>query len=1128
MKVPTFLFSLFLLVVPNLLFCEETGSSGVQPDGHTVQQVENMLATAKLALTSLPADARDDSPEGQKRIFTTRRIILSSEYIDLANRRKSTAERRSSFDGRLREANALLSQLESAPPPTAPKLPDRAGFDQLGIQLNKAREKVGLVKEAIRTNQTRVSSVSSQSAEAGTRASEASKRATALGNQLAGESDEGARRLTEFRIENARLDRQIGLDLTEFIQEDVDAANASLPVLAKELLVSEKQLARLEAEFELYGKSLHSDIEKSRIQLENNLAKDERQALKANTPDARLFAEWKTRIGLSRKLQSNVEGQLVVLRKEVADQRKRLAAEEEDLASLRDLLEQGGNSSRASERIKKVFRNLERRRTSLQASSRAGFEADLEAERSRRFEIDDVLIDLPERSAEELSLVLESLTEPEQVSLQNSADALLTEFKSALRDEKGVLTEAISEGQNLQTVLAKRYKILVETDRFIRTKAFWLRDAASLPFALIEGSGGEIKYLRTWVNRLSIPFSIELLGNFLIFLIIIPIMLILLRKKLYALTKHDSPGIPMSLGRRLLMIFTELFTAVLIPAYVKLLSLVTAASGDPGATQVLSSVLDHLSYFIILFLLARLLFREEGIAYLHFGLSSESTSALYRATSVIALAHGFFLLPWHVLTAPPFELVNLPRLAYSLFEISAGVALLWLFRQKSAIFAAEEGKEAVRGWRAYNYEFTWLLRSLILAILTLDLVGYRYSAQQLGQSLMETLLILLALPALHLIAQSALTSAARQLATAGRPAKRVPAETEAQIETSRGASEEAPGPALERIRTATRFIFILLGVILLARCWGIDAGGLDALNRIQILSTLSASGVESTVTGADVFRCILILGVTMELNIYLPALFRTFIYPRLGLDTGLNYAILTLLRYSLILIGTIIALTAVHIDLGSLGWLMGALSVGIGFGLQEIVSNFVCGLILLIERPVRVGDVVTVGGKTGTVTRINIRATTILNYDRQEEILPNRSFITGDVTNWTRGDTINRVVISIGVAYGSDVDAVTKLLMKVAKDAPKVLSDPPPSVVFIDHGDSALLFNLRTFVPSPDELFTTRDHLNKAINKALAAADIEIPFPQRDLHIKSSNVPFVMSKVDSGEELSKVDSGEEN
>ena len=191
------------------------------------------------------------------------------------------------------------------------------------------------------------------------------------------------------------------------------------------------------------------------------------------------------------------------------------------------------------------------------------------------------------------------------------------------------------------------------------------------------------------------------------------------------------------------------------------------------------------------------------------------------------------------------------------------------------------------------------------------------------------------------------------------------------------------------------------------------------------------------------------------------------IFSRLKLDDGLKYAVLTISRYCIFCISVLFALSALRLDLGRLGWLVAAMGVGLGFGLQEIVSNFVCGIILLIERPIRVNDFVTIGTNIGRVTSINIRATTITNFDRQEMIFPNRMLITQEVTNWTRGDNIIRLVIPIGVAYGSDIEKVNKILLEIAKDQPQVLDDPVPDAIFVNHGESSLDFELRVFLPTP-------------------------------------------------------------
>jgi len=186
-----------------------------------------------------------------------------------------------------------------------------------------------------------------------------------------------------------------------------------------------------------------------------------------------------------------------------------------------------------------------------------------------------------------------------------------------------------------------------------------------------------------------------------------------------------------------------------------------------------------------------------------------------------------------------------------------------------------------------------------------------------------------------------------------------------------------------------------------------------------------------------------------------------------------------------------------------LQWMFAALSVGLGFGLQEIVANFVSGLIILFERPVRVGDTVTVGQLTGKVSQMRIRATTITDWDRKEIIVPNKSFITEQVVNWTLSDPITRIVIPVGISYGSDVQLAHKVMEQTLRDLPLVLDDPPPRVYFIGFGNSSLDFKLYVFSRQLVDRLPLTHAVHETILGALREHGIEIPFPQRDLHVRS-------------------------
>jgi potassium efflux system protein len=181
-----------------------------------------------------------------------------------------------------------------------------------------------------------------------------------------------------------------------------------------------------------------------------------------------------------------------------------------------------------------------------------------------------------------------------------------------------------------------------------------------------------------------------------------------------------------------------------------------------------------------------------------------------------------------------------------------------------------------------------------------------------------------------------------------------------------------------------------------------------------------------------------------------------------------------------------------------------ALSVGIGFGLQEIVANFISGLIILFERPIRVGDVVTVGDTDGVVTRIQIRATTIRTWDRQELLVPNKEFITSRLLNWSLSDQTTRLRIPVGVAYGSDVQKAMTLMREVAEQNRLILDDPVPYALFREFGDNTLNLELRCFVGTQDDRLPASSQLHEAINDRFNQNGIVIAFPQRDVHLDTS------------------------
>lgn len=227
------------------------------------------------------------------------------------------------------------------------------------------------------------------------------------------------------------------------------------------------------------------------------------------------------------------------------------------------------------------------------------------------------------------------------------------------------------------------------------------------------------------------------------------------------------------------------------------------------------------------------------------------------------------------------------------------------------------------------------------------------------------------------------------------------------------------------------------------------------------------------------------------------------ILTRMQVEEGTRYTMRRVVEYVCILIGAIIAFQSIGINLSGLAVIFGLLSVGVGFGLQNVTSNFVAGLILLFERPIKVGDRVTVGEVEGDIMEINMRSTTVRSLNNIAIIVPNSDFVSSKVINWSHGDPKIRLDIDVGVSYSSDLDTVLRALKEVAWENTEVLDDPEPDVHLLEFGDSAWIMKLRVWLGNPKRHPVVRSDLNCAIVHKFEKNGIQIPFPQRDLHFRT-------------------------
>ncbi|AEF99061.1 mechanosensitive ion channel domain-containing protein [Methylomonas methanica] len=412
-----------------------------------------------------------------------------------------------------------------------------------------------------------------------------------------------------------------------------------------------------------------------------------------------------------------------------------------------------------------------------------------------------------------------------------------------------------------------------------------------------------------------------------------------------------------------------------------------------------------------------------------------------------------------------------------------------------------------------NFRYVWYLIVTLVpwVVIGFAVMGYYQSALELESKLIVTLRLVFATALFHALVLRWLTVTKRQLALQNARQKRKQAD---QVNVNTGAEgayvpEETLLDLSKINQQSNKLLTTSVAMILIVGTWMIWK---DILPAFSIFDRIELWQYSDTVDGKEtVFKITLInllvsffyIGLTVVFVSNFPGLVDLMSAGKFSMTAGSRYALIQLVRYLLVSI----AFLAIANELGGswsqVQWLVAALSVGLGFGLQEIFANLVSGIILLFERPIRVGDTVTVGDVTGRVCRIQMRATHIIDWDMKELVVPNKNIITERLVNWTLTDTVTRVVLMIGVGYGSDVELVERVLKEVINSVESVLPEPEPSISFMTFGESSLDFRVCVFVRELGQRIPVIHELHKKFYVALGEHQIEIPFPQRDIHVRS-------------------------
>ncbi|TWU35293.1 Miniconductance mechanosensitive channel MscM precursor [Novipirellula aureliae] len=506
--------------------------------------------------------------------------------------------------------------------------------------------------------------------------------------------------------------------------------------------------------------------------------------------------------------------------------------------------------------------------------------------------------------------------------------------------------------------------------------------------------------------------------------------------------------------------------------------------------------------------------RDNGLADSHFGWDKAIRSLLrlhlrwYTAVGGILI---FLMIVYHECPDVQWR-ISVTRIT-SVFLF--GVTALFhhcILSPKSPIYvqARREHPDSVSyRWR----RVIWLVATglpIVFALFALS--GYLETAFSLGRLLQTSVLMLVLLLLLTALTFRALSLHYRDVARSQaieRREKRLAATPNAageglasDIGIELEEEEAADLPTLDR--NTRQLIYVTSAAITLfslAYVWSDVLPAINILDRAVFFEVSTGERVEEISLRTLVYVIVTIVGAMFAAK-NLPSFLELLILSRTSLDSGARYAMTTIFRYIVITIATIAVLNLLWIPWTQLGWLLAAASVGLGFGMQEIVANFVCGLILLVERPVRVGDIVTIDDTTGVVSRIQMRATTVTNWDRKEFIVPNKTLITDKLLNWSLTNVVNRVTINIGVDYESDTRQVQAILIRITDEHPDVMDDPAPVINFDSFGDSSLNFVVRFYLANLDRRVMVTHEINNMILNEFRAAGISIPFPQRDVHMK--------------------------
>ena len=717
----------------------------------------------------------------------------------------------------------------------------------------------------------------------------------------------------------------------------------------------------------------------------------------------------------------------------------------------------------------------------------------------------------------------------------NYAEALAVhgDLVELAKTRRNLLEKIVATGDSYLRALgeldyaqARLLNVVSEYDSFLDERLLWVRSSPAPDIAMLLNTPAQIMELLSPDNWMAVLYTLldEAQTSVLPTVLILLAIVLLVKKRRLVQALLDT-------GKKIIKIRADEFRYTLQALGLTVLAvlpwpllawtagwMLTSSLEAGEFSRAVGSALMLMSPAFLYLSAFRALCRSGGVAVAHFRWPESSTRRLRRQITVLMS----LFLPAAIIAIITFRTTTqadgaLARFAFVMFVGALSFFFYRLLGPHEPILQAVLQQHP--GSTLARYRYLWLVLALIVPILLIVLAvsGFLYTAGTLTGSLIQTLWLVLGILVIQQMAVRWLLLVHRKLALEAALERRRAALAE-QPPTTEDASiphdeTELDVPEIDLTALNQDSVKLLNSAIafgMVVSLWFIWSDVLPAFGRLDHIQLWHYKGVIGgeegliAVTVADILLALLITLITVVATRRFPALLEIVLLKRFHVSSGSRYTAATLARYVIAAAGIMLVLSTLGAQWSQIQWLAAALGVGIGFGLQEIVANFISGLIILLEKPIRVGDVVTVGEADGLVTRIQIRATTIRTWDRMELLVPNKEFITGRLLNWTLSDPITRIKVPVGVAYGSDVQKAMQLMREIADANKLVLPDPQPYTLFTQFGDNTLNLELRCFIGNLDDRLPAVTQLHEAINQRFSENGIAIAFPQRDVHLDTS------------------------